>query len=143
MAMYVFSFQQQTRFHSCPVLSCPVLTICPSLSIYLSIPQYVWAVGATDHTLYDHPDDSVDFQPNLGSLPNHHCILNSLGSAASANVPYHDNTVSNRTTTSSPAGLGAFTYNTGRVFYANRDLKAGEEIVSYRRAVHRVFLVIG
>jgi hypothetical protein len=82
----------------------------------------------------------VDFQPGFGSLPNHHCLLASLGQApTSEHAPYSDallylddnsTTLAMRSHGESP-GTGAFSYSLGRDFYATRNLQAGEEIVSW------------
>jgi hypothetical protein len=92
----------------------------------------------------------VDFQPGFGSLPNHHCLLASLGEApTSEHPPYSDALLylddDNATTTvrrhgESP-GTGAFSYSLGRDFYARRDLQAGEEIVGlvHRKIDHGIF----
>jgi hypothetical protein len=89
-----------------------------------------------DHNRYDNPADTVDFQPGFGSLPNHHCMLASLGQVPTAeHAPYSDGLLylegNNATVTrrhgESP-GTGAFSYSLGRDFYARRDLQAGEEI---------------
>jgi hypothetical protein len=80
----------------------------------------------------------VDFQPGFGSLPNHHCLLASLGEAPTSEYPPYSDALlylDDDTTTTymrrhgeSP-GTGAFSYSLGRDFYAKRDLQAGEEIV--------------
>ncbi len=84
-----------------------------------------------DHfSRYDHPPDTVDFQPGFGSLPNHHCLLQSLGQAPSEIAPYNDGLLAtDHDNSRTSPGLGAFSYHAGRDFYAKRDLKAGEEIV--------------
>jgi len=88
------------------------------------IKNYVWTRGVPDHARYSHPTGLMsDFQPGFGSLPNHHCILNSLTHRV-PQVPYVDNLVDRN---SSP-GLGAFSYTLGRDFVAKRNVKAGEEI---------------
>ncbi|KAG7373340.1 SET methyltransferase domain containing protein [Nitzschia inconspicua] len=86
--------------------------------------NYAWDNSVPDHSIYSHPlGDMTDFQPGFGSLPNHHCILNSL-SSRSPDIPYDDEVVDRRT---SP-GLGAFSYTLGREWVSKRDVKAGEEL---------------
>jgi hypothetical protein len=103
-----------------------------------------------DHNRYDNPQDLVDFQPGFGSLPNHHCLLASLDQRPSADhPPYSDgvlylptkesNTSTVRRHGESP-GTGAFSYSLGRDFFATRDLKAGEEIVSCDHEVEDVII---
>jgi len=84
--------------------------------------NYVWHRGAADHTRYDHPAMSSDFQPGFGALPNHHCLLQSLTYRLAVDS-IHDGILAY----DSP-GRGASSYTLGRDFYATRDLQAGEEI---------------
>jgi hypothetical protein len=108
--------------------------------IFLSLRfQYVWNYGVPDHNRYDNPPDTVDFQPGFGALPNHHCLLASLGEAPTAeHAPYSDallylddeNTTTMMRRHGESPGTGAFSYSLGRDFYATRALEAGEEIVS-------------
>lgn len=86
--------------------------------------NYVWHRGAADHTRYDHPFMSSDFQPGFGALPNHHCLLNSLTYRLAVDS-IHDGLLAYE----SP-GRGASSYTLGRDFYSTRELQAGEEIVS-------------
>jgi hypothetical protein len=86
--------------------------------------NYAWDHSVPDHARYAHVSgDMTDFQPGFGSLPNHHCILNSL-SSRQPDVPY-DDTVVDRAI--SP-GLGAFSYTMGREWVSKRDVRAGEEL---------------
>ncbi|KAL3904896.1 MAG: hypothetical protein SGARI_004712, partial [Bacillariaceae sp.] len=95
--------------------------------------NYVWDRGVPDHNRYDNPPDMVDFQPGFGSLPNHHCILATLGQQPTEDfAPYSDgllhlegemgNYTATRKHGESP-GTGAFSYSLGRDFYSRRNLK--------------------
>ena len=54
-----------------------------------------------------------------------------MGQAPARIAPYNDALlVPDHSKNRESPGLGAFSYNVGRDFYATRDLKAGEEIVS-------------
>ena len=87
--------------------------------------NYVWSRGTGDHTRYDFPIMSSDFQPGFGALPNHHCILNSLDYRMAAQNTIQDNIID-----SNSPGRGSISYTLGRDFYSTRELYAGEEIVS-------------
>lgn len=69
--------------------------------------EYWWARGVPDHVAYE-ADKTVDFQTTFGALPNHHCILDSLG-LRYPETPYDDSIVPRGDT-----GAGAFSYNMGR-----------------------------
>ncbi|KAL3908147.1 MAG: hypothetical protein SGILL_008595, partial [Bacillariaceae sp.] len=86
--------------------------------------NYAWDHGVPDHARYAHMlGDMTDFQPGFGSLPNHHCLLNTLTSQQ-PDIPYDEEIVDRKT---SP-GLGAFSYTMGRDWVSTRDVKAGEEL---------------
>lgn len=87
---------------------------------YQSFQQYWWTSGKPDHVAYL-ASQTADFQLTFGSLPNHHCLLQSLEST------YPINSYADRRAVHSPAA-GAYSYNRGRVFFASRDVAAGEEI---------------
>ena len=87
--------------------------------------NYVWSRGTGDHTRYDFPTMSSDFQPGFGALPNHHCILHSLDYRMAAQNTIQDNIID-----SNSPGRGSISYTLGRDFYSTRELDAGEEIVS-------------
>lgn len=85
--------------------------------------EYAWARGMPDHVLYDSPPRTLDYQTGLGSLPNHHCVLAHLR-ASYPDPPYDDSLVQRFR----DAAAGAFSYNRGREFFVERELKAGDEI---------------
>jgi hypothetical protein len=39
--------------------------------------QYYWG-SVPDHVHHEARHDAIEFQPTLGSLPNHHCVLNTV-----------------------------------------------------------------
>ena len=84
--------------------------------------EYVWTRGRPDHVIYD-AENTADFQTTFGSLPNHHCILDSLDSRY-PETPYDDSLVNRYR----DAGAGGFSYNAGREFFVRKTLKAGDEI---------------
>jgi hypothetical protein len=86
--------------------------------------NYVWHRGTGDHTRYDYPVMTSDFQPGFGALPNHHCILNSL------NYRIAKDTIQDNILDYNSPGRGSTSYTLGRDFYSTRELYAGEEIVS-------------
>jgi hypothetical protein len=114
----------------------------------------VWVRGVPDHDRYDHPPDVADYLIGIGSLPNHHCQLHSLGYTYDGE-PYRDargivdddddggkknSNKGNEKFSDADSdvggamvgpGSGAYSYSVGRDFYATRDLLPGEEIVSY------------
>jgi hypothetical protein len=59
----------------------------------------------------------------FGALPNHHCTLSSID-LVYPDPPYNDALLSRFT----DPGAGAISYGSGRDFFTNRDLAAGEEI---------------
>jgi hypothetical protein len=87
--------------------------------------NYVWHRGTGDHTRYDYPVMTSDFQPGFGALPNHHCILNSL------DYRMAKNTIQDGMLDYNSPGRGSSSYTLGRDFFSKRELYAGEEIVSY------------
>jgi hypothetical protein len=73
--------------------------------------NYWWGRGVADQVLYE-SEASIDFQITFGSLPNHHCVLESIDHEWP--VPPYDDTFLNRT----DSGAGAFSYHLGRNFKA-------------------------
>jgi len=71
--------------------------------------KYWWARGVSDHVTFE-ADQVIDFQITFGSLPNHHCILESLDVAWPR--PFYDDSL----VASHEPGAGAFSYHLGRNF---------------------------
>ena len=84
--------------------------------------EYLWGRGLADHVTFL-GDKVMDYQFGFGSMPNHHCILDSL-SFRYPQIAYDDSIVDR---TKDP-GTGAFSESMGRDFFPNKDLKAGDEI---------------
>jgi SET domain len=93
---------------------------------YETFSSYWWTSGKPDHVDYL-ADQTADFQLTFGTLPNHHCLLESL-EAYYPQIPYADGMATTTTTTTTNPSAGAYSYHGGRVFYANRNVEAGEEI---------------
>lgn len=84
--------------------------------------EYLWGRGISDQ-LRVLGDSVMDLQVGFGSLPNHHCILNSLSHRYP--IPDYDDSLVKR---GDDPGTGAFSYSMGREFFAQKALKAGDEI---------------
>lgn len=95
--------------------------------------NYGWARGVSDQVNFEANHTVLDYQIGFGSLPNHHCLLDSLDIRYP--TPPYDDSMVNRF--SSP-GAGAFSYSTGRDFFVTKDLKAGDEF--FLDYVSHVFL---
>jgi hypothetical protein len=85
--------------------------------------NYWWGRGVPDHVSYEADVAVVDYQTGFGSLPNHHCLLDSL--TTQYPDPAYDDTLVNRF---KDPGAGAFSYNMGREFIVTRDVVAGDEL---------------
>jgi hypothetical protein len=94
--------------------------------------NYWWARGVPDHVSYLSGPDMVDFQTLFGALPNHQCLLDLLNMQY-PDPPYDDSLVSRF----KDPGAGAFSYNMGREFIVDREMKAGDELfLSYGYCKH-------
>lgn len=93
--------------------------------------EYWWARGVPDHVAYE-AKDIMDFQLAFGSLPNHHCLLDSLDPVYPA--PFYNDQILNRF---HDPGAGAISYDMGRAFLASRDIKANEELFMSYGYCHR------
>jgi hypothetical protein len=104
-----------------------------------------------DHVFFE-DDQVVDFQITFGSLPNHHCILDSLDNKQ-PDIPYNDALFASLSSSSSSSngcgsgrftdpGAGAFSYSMGRSFVAKRDLAAGSEMYVCLRSVQYVHVFV-
>ena len=95
--------------------------------------EYWWGRGVPDHVNFFAGPDIVDYQIAFGSMPNHHCLLDSLHPQY-PNPPYDDTLVSR---SNGDPGVGAFSYSMGREFAVKREMKAGEELfLSYGYCKH-------
>ena len=54
-----------------------------------------WGRGVPDHVLFEGRGDVFDFQITFGSLPNHHCLLDSVDHTYAEDGVYEDS-LSNR-----------------------------------------------
>jgi hypothetical protein len=100
-------------------------------------PPFRWGRGVADHVFFE-DNEVIDFQITFGSLPNHHCILDSLENKQ-PDIPYDDSLFASSSGSNggggsgrfTDPGAGAFSYSMGRSFVAKRDLTAGSEMYVY------------
>ena len=95
--------------------------------------EYAWGRGngVPDHISYE-AYRIMEFQITTGALPNHHCLLASITYEFPA--PSYDDS---RTNHRQSPGTGAFSYNKGRDFFVDRDVKGGEELfLNYGKCTH-------
>jgi len=85
--------------------------------------EYWWGRGVADHVTFQ-AHQVMDYQITFGSLPNHHCILDTL------THDYPDDAYDETMSGGKQDGPqhGAFSYQRGRKFRASRDIDEGEEI---------------
>lgn len=102
------------------------------LQLNKNFDNYWWGNSNPDHFWLEHGAfGSYDYQPTMGALPNHHCILSSLDA-------YHHPVVDSHNATSPMAG--SFSGSRGRTFYSVRNVKAAEELfLSYGHCGPDVF----
>jgi hypothetical protein len=77
--------------------------------------NYGWARGVADQVKFEANGTVLDYQIGFGSLPNHHCLLQSLDHRYPL-IPYDDSLVDG------DPGAGAFSYNVMGVVMNRRNV---------------------